>query len=68
MTYIKQMKNAECNQSIVRIFEDIKMDRIKDFIENIEGMSKTRKNFYQKLLEQRYEMLKNVYDKLMRKA
>lgn len=64
MTYIKQRKNEECNNAIRRIFENIKIDKINDFIENIECMSKERKEFYQELINERYNIIKNVYQKI----
>ena len=64
MTYIKKMKNIECNNSIKRLFNNINMEEIKRFIYNIEGMSSTRKNFYSKIIELRYKIIKNVYESM----
>ena len=61
MTYIKQMENEECNNAIKRLFASINMDQIKKFIDSIECMSKIRKDFYKKIIEQRYEIIKKVY-------
>ena len=60
MSFIKQMKNEECNRAIKRIFAKIDINKIKTFIDNIESMSKIRKNFYKQLIEKRYEILKEV--------
>ena len=46
MSFVKQMKNKECNDAIKRIFTYINMDGIKSFIDGIECMSKARKEFY----------------------
>ena len=62
MTYIKQMKNEECNDAIKRLFANINIDEIKKFIDNIECMSNIRKEFYKKIIEQRYETIKSVYN------
>ncbi len=61
MTYIRQMKKEECNQAIKRLFFNINIDEINSFIENIEGMSEVRKNFYRIVIGKRYEILKEVY-------
>ncbi len=64
MTYIKQMKNEECNYAIKRIFDNIDIEEIENFIDNIECISEVRKNFYKKVMKYRYEILKEVYKKL----
>lgn len=61
MTYIKQMKNEECNNAIKRVFTNINMDEIKKFIDSIKCMSDVRKEFYKKIIEQRYEIIKMAY-------
>jgi len=64
MTYIKQMKNEECNNAIKRLFLNIDIDKINQFIDNIESMSKTRKEFYKGIIAKRYEILKEVYENI----
>ena len=64
MTYIKQMKNEECNYAIKRIFDNIDIEEIENFIDNIECISEVRKNFYKHIMKYRYEILKEVYKKL----
>lgn len=64
MTYIKQMKNGECNNAIKRLFSNINIDAINKFIDNVEGMSTTRKDFYKKVIEKRYKILKEVYENI----
>ncbi len=64
MTYIKQMKNGSCNMAIQRLFSNINMDEINKFIDNIESMSTARKDFYKKMLEKRYEILKEIYENI----
>ena len=36
MSYIKQMKNEECNKAIIRIFNNIKIEQIEKFIDEID--------------------------------
>lgn len=62
MTYIKQMNNEECNKAIKRLFLNINIDEINNFIDNVNGMSIARKDFYKKMIEKRYEILKEVYE------
>ena len=64
MTYIKQMENEECNNAIKRLFTSIIMDEIKSFINSIESMSDIRKDFYKKIIEQRYDIIKKIYENI----
>lgn len=64
MTYIKQMKNEECNNAICRVFDNIDIEKIKSFINEIEVMSDVRKEFYIKIIEIRYNILKEVREHL----
>ena len=64
ITYIKQAKNEECNNAIKRLFNNIDIEKIKEFIVNIECMSNIRKQFYKSIIEQRYEIIKDVYEKI----
>ncbi|MCI8655542.1 MAG: CtkA family protein [Clostridia bacterium] len=64
MTYIKQMKNKECNNAIKRIFLNINIEEINKFIDNIKSITKTRKDFYKDIIKKRYEILKEVYENI----
>lgn len=64
MTYIKQMENEECNDAIKRLFTSVNMDEIKKFIDSIECILDVRKEFYKKIIEQRYEIIKNTYENI----
>ena len=64
MTYIKQMKNEECNNAIKRLLASINMYEIKKFIDSIECMSDIRKNFYKNIIKQRYDIIKKVYENI----
>ena len=65
ITFIKQNENEECHNAIKRLFANINIDEIKKFIDNIECMSDKRKEFYKKLIEQRYECIKSVYENII---
>lgn len=63
MSFISQRKNEECNNAIKRLFTNIDIKEIENFIDNIECISNVRKEFYKKIINQRYNILKNVYEK-----
>ena len=62
--YINKMENEELNKAILRIFKNINIDKIFNFIDNIEYISKIRKDFYKNIIEERYEILEKTYNKL----
>ena len=64
ITYLKSMKNDECNKAILRVFKKIDTYKIISFIKEIECMSKIRKDFYIKIISIRYNILKDIYNKL----
>ena len=63
IAYIKSKKNEECNKAICRIFEKIDIDKINKFIDEIPYMSTIRKEFYKNIIELRYDILKEIYNK-----
>lgn len=65
MAYIKDMQNKDCNEGILRCFNNIKIKEIENFIDNIEYMSNIRKEFYKKIINIRYKIIQNVYNKLL---
>ena len=64
MSYIKQIKNEECNKAIKRLFTNIKIDKINEFIDSVEEISEIRKNFYKGIINIRYEIIRDVYEKI----
>ncbi len=62
--YIKSKKNEECNNAIKRIFEKIDMGKINKFIDDISCISNIRKEFYKKIINYRFEIIKSVYNEL----
>lgn len=64
MTYIKSMKNEECNKAICRMFGKIDIDEMNEFINEIPYMSDARKQFYKNIIKIRYDIIKEVYDRL----
>lgn len=64
MSYIKQMKNIECNDAIRNIFNDININKIMIFIDGISCINEKRKEFYRNIIKQRYDIIEKVYKKL----
>lgn len=64
MTYISSVKNKEYNNALLRVFKNIKIDDINEFIDNTLGISNIRKEFYKHILNERYEILKSAYLKI----
>ena len=64
MRYIKECKNEECYKAILRVFKNIKIDEINKFIDGISCMSNERKEFYKKIINIRYKIIKEVYNKI----
>ena len=56
---------AKYNDKKEKIYDEIKIDNIYELIENMEEISDIRKNFYKKIIEIRYEILKEVYEKIV---
>ena len=65
MSYIKQKRNEECNEAIKRVFKNIDISEIKNFIDDIDCMSNIRKNFYKRIIEIRYDIVKSVHKDLI---
>lgn len=65
ITYIKSMKNEECNKAICRMFDKIKLDEINKFIDEMPYMSNVRKDFYKNIIKLRYNTIKEVYNKII---
>lgn len=62
--YLSGMKNEECNAAIRRIFDNIKLDSILNFINGIECLSSERRAFYIKLISIRYDIIRSIYNKV----
>lgn len=61
MSYIKSLKNRDCNNAIFRVFNKIDLNKIEEFINNVEGITNIRKEFYKKIVKLRYNILEQVY-------
>jgi len=64
LMYIKETKNEECNKALKRMFNKIDLNNINSFIDEISCISNIRKEFYKKIISLRYEIIKDVYNKI----
>lgn len=64
ISYIKQVKNIECNEAIRNIFNDININKIMIFIDGISCINEIRKMFYKNIIKQRYDIIEKIYKKL----
>ena len=64
IAYIKSLKNGECNKALNRVVPKINIKEINSFINSITCMSECRRNFYNKIINYRYEILNEVCNKL----
>ena len=60
MSYIKSLKNRDCNNAIFRVFDKIDLNKIEEFINNVEGITNIRKEFYKKIIKIRYDILEQT--------
>jgi len=65
ISYIESRKNEECNSALLRVFKNINIKEIIKFIQEIECITNTRKNFYINIINLRYNLLAAVYEELM---
>ena len=63
--YITSLKNQDCNNALKRIVPIIDMNTINEIIEKTEYISDLRKEFYKRIVYERYnKILKFAYEKL----
>lgn len=62
---INSLQFKECNTALARIYSLINMDEIYKLIDDLDCITRTHKQFYKVMLQNRYEkILKNSYEKL----
>lgn len=63
--FITSLKNEDCNNALIRMYEKINLDKIFEMINSIEVISDVRKEFYCKVIEGKYkEILIVAYKRL----
>jgi len=63
--YISSMENEDCKNALKYVFPKIKLEKIVDYINNIEKISKIRKEFYIAIIRFRYELLEKAYKEIL---
>ena len=64
--FIVSLEDNGCNEALKRIYPKINMQKINEIIDNTPYISDIRKDFYKKILDNRYnKILKVAYDKLL---
>lgn len=61
---MRNKENTDCNNAIKRVFEKIDINKINTFIDEIQSISDIRKEFYKKIINYRYEIIKDIYKKI----
>ena len=61
---MRNKENTDCNNAIKRVFEKININKINTFIDEIQSISDIRKEFYKKIINYRYEIIKDIYKKI----
>ena len=64
MIYIRNTKNEECHKAIIRVFKDINIIKINNFIDGVSCMSNIRKEFYKEIINIRYKIIEECYNKI----
>lgn len=64
VSYIKDLKNKDVYDAMLRVYPKISINNINNFIDKIEGISDIRKDFYKKIISIRYEILESIYNKI----
>ena len=68
VSYIKDLKNKDVYDAMLRVYPKISINNINNFIDNIEGISDIRKDFYKKIISIRYEILEKIYKAISSKT
>lgn len=55
--YISSFANQDCNSALLRVAPRINMNKIRDIIVHTDGISEIRKEFYMKMLLERYHQI-----------
>lgn len=63
--FITSLKNEECNNAIMRMYNQINLKRIFELIDEVDVISDIRKQFYKTVIERKYkDILSVAYKKL----
>lgn len=64
--FISSLENTECTEALLRVYPKISMEKINQIINETPIISETRKDFYKRMLNERYEkILSFSYEKAL---
>ena len=55
--YINSLSNPDCTDALLRVYPKINIRNINEFINNMDEISDIRKEFYNIMLQKRYELI-----------
>lgn len=55
--FLNSGENEDCNDALLRIVPRIDMEKIAQFIDRVEGITELQKQFYQRYLASRYDLI-----------
>ena len=65
--FITNLENQDCNEALMRMYDKIYIDKIFKLIDSVDIISKIRKEFYKKVIEEKYNKILTVaYKKLIK--
>lgn len=66
--FITSLKNEDCNNALKRVYNKIDLNKILMFIDDIDIITNTRKEFYKQIIKRKYdEILTIAYKKMNKK-
>ena len=67
--FLNSGDNEDCNDALLRIVPRIDMEKIAQFIDRVEGITELQKQFYQRYLASRYDLIiRPAYEMTMAEA
>lgn len=64
--YISNLSNMDCTAALLRVYPKINMNKIHEFIDEMEEITDIRKSFYKTMLSKRYDLiLSPAYEKAL---
>lgn len=67
--FLNSGDNEDCNDALLRIVPRIDMEKIAQFIDRVEGITELQKQFYQRYLASRYDLIiRPAYEMAMAEA
>lgn len=65
--YISSLKNKDCNDALLRITPLVNIEKINKIIDETQEISETRKEFYKKIINERYEKILKYSENLYKR-